>query len=251
MNSEQLETTEVIAFLPCRTGSQRVPKKNTRPFSKAGKSLFDIKIAQLVACPRINQIVVSTNDPNIKSKVMALQPHWKGRIILDHRPDHLCLASTSTDALIGYLPTIIQNGHVLWTHVTSPFVNADDYSTIIDAYFTGIASGEYTSLMSVTKLQTFLWGKTGPINYDRKQEKWPRTQTLTPVFEVNSAAFMASARDIKNTNDRITDRVQLFEIEKAKCIDIDHMDEFILAAKIYETVNIIQTSEKNSRDQHQ
>ena len=38
--------------------------------------------------------------------------------------------------------------------------------------------------MTTTLLQAFLWTESGPLTYDRGAEKWPRTQTLTPVHEV-------------------------------------------------------------------
>lgn len=67
MISAHQHTDELIAFLPCRAGSQRVPFKNTRQFDGDGRSLFDIKMQQLIACPHIDRIVVSTTDDAIKN----------------------------------------------------------------------------------------------------------------------------------------------------------------------------------------
>ena len=48
---------KVVAFLPCRRGSQRVPDKNTRPSSRDGRSLLAIKLEQLVATRQIDELV--------------------------------------------------------------------------------------------------------------------------------------------------------------------------------------------------
>lgn len=224
---------ELIAFLPCRSGSQRVPFKNTRQFDNNGRSLFDIKISQLISCQYIDRIVVSTNDEMIINAVESVCK-WNGeRIVLDRRPDHLCSSATLTDELIRYVPTIIPSGHILWTHVTSPFVEPSDYSDIINRYFENLSSGEFTSLMTVTRLQGFMWNEAGPINYDRTKEKWPRTQMLDIVYEVNSAAFLISAALMAQTGDRISDRVLMYELSKSKSVDIDHIDEFNLASDMY------------------
>ena len=49
------------------------------------------------------------------------------------RPDELA-SMASTDDLIKYVPEIMPDGHILWTHVTSPFIGPDVYYQIIDTY---------------------------------------------------------------------------------------------------------------------
>src|SRR5690606_16707270 len=114
------------------------------------------------------------------------------KIIIDIRPEHLATSQTSTDELIKYVPTIIKEGHVLWTHVTSPFLSSNTYQTAIEKYFKVLNAGTYDSLMTVNKIQTFLWNQQGSINYNREIEKWPRTQTLPKIYEINSGIFINS-----------------------------------------------------------
>ena len=53
---------EIIAFLPCRAGSQRVRNKNIRKFANYKLGLFELKIKDLIKVKSINTIVVSTNE---------------------------------------------------------------------------------------------------------------------------------------------------------------------------------------------
>ena len=39
--------------------------------------------------------------------------------------------------------------------------------------------------------QKFIWKESEPINYNRNLEKWPKTQTIEPLWEVNSGIFLA------------------------------------------------------------
>ena len=41
-------------------------------------------------------------------------------------------------------------------------------------------------------LQKFIWNDDEPLNYDRNLQKWPKTQTIDPLWEVNSGVFLAS-----------------------------------------------------------
>jgi CMP-N-acetylneuraminic acid synthetase len=223
----------ITAFLPCRAGSQRVPFKNTRPFADRADGLVGIKLEQLVACDAIDEIVLSTND----EAVIAIGERWVeragGRMRIDRRPDHLCDSSTSTDAVIGYVPSIIAEGDILWTHVTSPFFDAGDYADAILRYREGLASGDYDSLMGVTGIHGFIWNEAGPITYDRAVEKWPRTQTIKPLFEINSSIFIAPIEVYRDQGDRVGQRPILHDIGKAKTVDIDWPEDFDIAEMLW------------------
>ncbi len=220
---------EIIAFLPMRKGSQRVKNKNIRDFAGIKGGLTYIKISQLLKVDLIDKIVVSTNDEEVKSIAKSFN---SPKIIIDDRPEHLASSSTSTDELIKYVPIIINNGIVLWTHVTSPFVSENLYKKMIQFYLKNLE--QYDSLMSVTKIQKFLWNENGPINYDRKKEKWPRTQTIRPLYEVNSAAFIADIDIYKKYNDRIGKQPFLYELNEKEAFDIDWEEDFEVAEVLWE-----------------
>lgn len=55
------ETKEVIAIIPSRAGSKRLPGKNYRPF--AGKPLVSWTIELAQRCKEIDEVIISTDDP--------------------------------------------------------------------------------------------------------------------------------------------------------------------------------------------
>lgn len=215
---------EVVAFLPMRKGSQRVKNKNIKDFSGIKGGLTFIKISQLLKSQRIDRIMVSTNDEEVKNIALSFND---AKIIIDDRPEHLASSDTSTDDLVKYVPSIINNSIVLWTHVTSPFVTEKLYDEMIEKYLHSL--DQFDSLMSVTKMQKFLWNKNEPINYNKKEEKWPRTQTIEPIYEVNSGAFIADIEVYKNLNDRVGNKPYLYELSDKESFDIDWEDDFEIA----------------------
>lgn len=219
----------LTVFLPCRSGSERVPEKNTKPFAGVDGGLLTIKLIQLLKVNLIDRIILSTND----IKVIEIANKISGRIIIDKRPEVLARSSTSTDDLIKYVPTIISEGHVLWTHTTSPFLTHEIYDKAISSYFNNLNEGLNDSLMTVNKLQTFLWNENGSFNYNRKDEKWPRTQTLKELFEINSGMFISSINNYQKFEDRIGKNPFLMSSKGYTSFDIDWPEDFELGEMIY------------------
>lgn len=215
----------ITCFLPCRKGSERVPRKNIRPIAGRQFGLLEIKLRQLLACRQIDQVLLSTNDPDIIRYAKTVNDE---RLVIQERDDALAASSTSTDELIEYAGGQIPDGDILWTHVTSPFLNAEAYDQMIEEYLRRREEG-YDSLMSVTEIRGFLWDKGGPVNYDRGIEKWPRTQTLEPLYEVNSAVFLAPSEVYRSSGDRIGERPFKYVLDKIQGFDIDWEDDFLIA----------------------
>ena len=216
----------MTCFLPCRKGSERVPKKNIRPIAGYQYGLLEIKLNQLLSSQRIDHIILSTNDPDVIAYARSVD---SPRLEIRTRADELASSSTSTDQLIEYAGTQVEQGDLLWTHVTSPFLTARHYDDMIEAYLAKREEG-YDSLMSVNELRGFLWNDAGPINYDRNVEKWPRTQTLEPLYEINSAVFLAPLEVYRTRNDRIGDAPFKYVLDKIQGFDIDWEDDFLMAA---------------------
>lgn len=214
----------VRCFLPCRKGSERVPRKNIRPFAEFSGGLLEIKLKQLLESKVIEEVVLSTNDEEILDFAISLSNE---RLRVHRRDERLCMSETSTDDLVGHAVALIPEGHILWTHVTSPFLSADIYDLLVGRYLSAIEDG-YDSLMTTTLTHGFFWDESGPVNYDRKHEKWPRTQTIQPLHEVNSAVFLSSADNYRNLGDRIGAHPLLYPLDKIAGFDVDWPEDFAL-----------------------
>ncbi len=220
-------------FLPCRKGSQRVKNKNIRKFAEFDKGLLQLKLDQLLGVKQFDEIILSTNDQEIIDYGSSLKD---SRLRIDHRRDELCRSDTSTDDLIEYVPELVSKGHVLWTHVTSPFINMEDYEQAIARYRNALSRG-YDSLMSVSRIQKFIFQEDAhAVNFNRGIEKWPRTQTIKPLFESNSAYFISPIETYTKLADRIGNHVYMDELDKFKSFDIDWEEDFIIAESIWKRI---------------
>jgi len=218
-------TEKLTCFLPCRAGSRRVVRKNIKPFAGFDFGLIQVKLRQLLAAELIDEVVLSTNDADILAFAESLN---EPRLRLHKRVENLASSETSTDQLVAHALELIPDGHIIWTHVTSPFINEKHYDQVIRIYFDQLKKG-YDSLMTTTAIYGFLWQDEQPMNYERSAEKWPRTQTLEAVHEVNSGAFLAHDTIYRELNDRIGERPYLCELGKFIGYDIDWPEDFMIA----------------------
>lgn len=232
-----MKNNSVSVFLPVRKGSQRVTNKNTRKFVHFNGGLLDLKLNQLIKVNSISEIILSTND-EASLKIGKAFNHISKKIRIIERPDNLALSSTNLTDLVKYVPTICTSEHILWTHVTSPFVDEIEYNHAIEHYFKALSLG-YDSLMSVEKFNNFLWSKKNNDIINRvTEQRWPQTQDLEELYEINSAIFLASRKIYCDNLDRIGVKPELFIQDSIKSFDIDWEDDFTLAELIYKKNHI-------------
>ena len=222
----------VIAVVPCRAGSERVKNKNTRPFAEIPGGLLELKLSQLAAVAELEEIIVSTNDPAVAEFARGFSAEQDSRVTVIDRPDELGRSSTPMSEFIQYLGALRDQGTMLMTHVTHPFVTAAVFQELIEAWHRAQQRG-HDSLLTVTKLHTFLWdAQRRPFNYDDAEEKWPRSQDIAPLFEINHAAYLIPFRRVREIGDRVGENPALHEMSGEAVMDIDWDDEFALLQDI-------------------
>ena len=220
-------------FLPCRRGSQRIPQKNIKKFGSYEGGLVELKLLQLLSVPEVDEILLSTNDEEV---ICIAEKFENKKIRIDMRPEALCTSQTTTDELILYFSNLWRDEHIMWTHVTAPFFTAKDYSSAINTYVEKVVLGDYDSLFSVLKVQSFLWDQHGPM-FDREKVKWPFTQSIDPIFEADSAVFMIHSELAKRYSDRIGLEPFKYMNNKLNSIDIDYPEDFEFAERIWIALN--------------
>jgi len=210
---------KIIALVPIRHHSQRVPGKNYRPL--AGKPLFHHIISTLLACPEINQVVVDTDSPPVMD---GLCQHLPTVRILE-RPTALCADSVPMNEILLYDTSQVEADLYLQTHTTNPLLRQQTISRGIQALLTSYPA--YDSLFSVTRLQTRLWDQLGrAINHN--PAVLLQTQDLPPVYEENSCLYIFNRQTLLARRNRLGERPLMFEINAAEAWDIDEELDFAI-----------------------
>ena len=71
------------------------------------------------------------------------------------------------------------------------------------------------------------------MNYQRETEKWPRTQTVQSLYEIDSGAFISSIENYNLFEDRIGSKPFKYTQDDIKSLDIDWPKDFDLAERIF------------------
>ena len=209
-------TDRIVALVPMRHDSERVPGKNYRPM--AGKPLYRHIVETLLAVPEVDRVVIDTDSPTVKADAAGAFPEV---IVLD-RPEHLRDGSIPmNDVLLNDVRQLPAELY-LQTHSTNPLLRAETISRAIRDLR---ASPEHDSLFTVTRIQARLWSAEGkPMNHD--PAVLLRTQDLPPVFLENSCMYLFTRDLLEGRGTRIGARPMLFEVDRDEASDIDEEQDF-------------------------
>lgn len=209
----------IVALVPMRHHSQRVPGKNYRPL--AGKPLFHHIIETLLAVPQINQIVVDTDSNEVMD---GMKQHFPSVNIIN-RPESLRADDVPMNEILIHDTGLFPADFYMQTHSTNPLLKAESISKAIQLLLTNYPN--YDSLFSVTRLQTRLYDKDGnAINHNPKE--LIQTQDLPPVYEENSCIYIFTRENLLAKRHRISDKPLLFAIDADEAWDIDEELDFAI-----------------------
>jgi CMP-N-acetylneuraminic acid synthetase len=208
---------KIVALIPMRHHSQRVPGKNYRPL--ASKPLYQHIVETLLAVPAITEVAVDTDSEPIMD---GLRQHFpEVRII--NRPESLRADSIPMNEILIYDTGQVQADFYLQTHSTNPLLRPETVSRAVETFLANYPA--YDSLFSVTRLQTRLYDRDGKaINHNPRELL--QTQDLPPVYEENSCIYIFTRQNLVAKKHRLGNYPFMFEMNAAEAWDIDEELDF-------------------------
>ncbi len=215
---------KVVALVPMRHHSERVPGKNYRPFVE--KPLYHYIVSSLFACPLVTAVVIDTDSQTIQEDVKNNFP----QVVLLERPEHLRAGTVPMNDVLLNDVVQVEADYYLQTHSTNPLLKAETITKALEEFLNSYPI--YDSLFSVTRLQTRLWDSlTRAVNHN--PAILLRTQDLPPVYEENSCLYIFTRQILESKHNRIGDRPLMFEIDRLEATDIDEELDFRIAEFLY------------------
>ncbi len=213
---------KIIAIIPARGGSKRLPNKNLLPLNGIPLLVHSINYAKNKG---IAKIVVTTNDAKIKEIALKF-----GAEVLD-RPYHLATdEATTVSALKHVLESINEDFEtVVLLQPTNPLRPEN----LLKEAFKKFEEGNYDSLMTVTrnyqKFGKIVNERFVPYNYKIGQ----RSQDLEPLYFENGLLYITKASLI--FEDKILGKNNFsFIVEHPfASIDIDTQEDFDYAEYLF------------------
>jgi N-acylneuraminate cytidylyltransferase len=223
---------KIVALLPMKGNSERVPNKNLKDFS--GKPLYHRVMETLLSSSYINYVVVNTDSEAIKSDISK---NFDDRVIVIDRPEEIIGDFVSMNTVIDCDINIVDADIYLQTHSTNPLLKKKSVDDAIEKMLELLPEKVYDSIFSVTKMQTRLYKADGQA-YNHNPEELLRTQDLEPLFEENSNFYIFTKESFLNSGKkRIGLKPFMFEIDKIEAVDIDEPQDFVIAESLYKLLS--------------
>lgn len=210
----------IVALVPMRHHSERVPGKNYRPF--ASRPLYHHIISRLLECPLLAEVVIDTDSPVIREGASQHFP----QVRLIERPEDLTAGMVPVNDVLLYDVTQVEADYYLQTHSTNPLLRTETIGQAIQLFLDNHPT--YDSLFSATRVQTRLWDDhVRAINHN--PAILLRTQDLPPVYEENSCLYIFTRATLETQRNRIGKRPLMFEMDRIEAWDIDEELDFRVA----------------------
>lgn len=223
-------TSRVVAIIPARGGSKGLPGKNVRLL--AGKPLIAYSIEAATACPLIDRVLVSTDDPAIASVARA----W-GAEVPFLRPPELAEDRTPTEPVLAHALAWLEaeEGYradiVVFLQPTDVFrkrwMVEEVVRRLLEDEMLDSAFVAYKTHKNFWRRQGGTWTRLAPdLAYGPRQTREPLYREDTGLACATRARFVREGR-------RLGDRVALVPVEDV-CTGVDIHDEldFWLAERL-------------------
>lgn len=223
---------KVLAIIPARGGSKRLPRKNVLPLQD--KPLIAWSIDAGLQSRYIDRVVVSTDCDEIAQIAIEY-----GADVPFMRPAEIAGDTASTDSVLLHLLASLSSDSqvdiVVVLQPTSPLRTAEDIDLVLELLIEKQAEG----VVSVCECaHSPFWSNSLPSDgnmgaFIRDDVKGKRSQDLPTCYRLNGAvyAFTADAL-IANRGIGYTKSVFSFEMPALRSVDIDHELDFKLAEVI-------------------
>ncbi|EKO3577032.1 acylneuraminate cytidylyltransferase family protein [Vibrio metschnikovii] len=222
----------VIAVIPARGGSKRLPGKNTKLL--AGKPLIRWTTQAAVASGEFDMVIVSTDSQAIAD--IAIQD--SGVIFPGLRPIELASDTATTNDVISHVVQWVEDnysmvGIVAILQPTSPFRTAQHIKEAMALY----KEKKATAVVSVCELDH-------PIQYcnrlpsDNSLNGFitplvnKRSQELQPFYRLNGAIYLFDRQHVGDLSGIYCESSYAYLMDKKSSVDIDDEFDFLLAEAI-------------------
>ena len=228
----------LLAIIPARAGSKRLPGKNIIDF--AGKPMISWSIEAALASKYIDNVIVSTEDNNIAKISKRF-----GAEVPFLRPKELATdEANSVDVIISVLDNLklrnIFYDYIILLQPTSPLRGVRDINKSIEL----MLFKECASVVSVCKVNhNPLWINTLPgddsmVNFIDNYFLNKSSQDLPHYYKLNGAIYLCDSKRLRDEKSLfIKESCFAFKMNFSHSIDIDSKDDLHLANSFLDKYN--------------
>jgi len=217
---------KIVAMIPARMGSKRIPNKNIRLLN--GKPLIQYAIDAVKEADCFDEIWVNSDGEPIREIAI------NSGVNFYKRPAYYASDEASNDEFTEDFFNNVPADIVIQVLPTSPFISAEEIREFVQKFvYNGL-----DTLISMVDVQIEAIYKNVPINFDQKKIT-PPSQTLEPI-KAYGCSLMGWRKNnyLKNIKKYGAayhggdGKIDFFTLKGYSTVDIDNEEEFQLAESV-------------------
>ena len=209
---------KIVAFLPIKLNSQRLPHKNILPI--AGHPLCWHLTNTLINVEAIDEVYTFCSDKAVMDYVAE-----GTKFLL--RDKYFDGDSVKSFELIGKFIESVDSDIYVFANTTSPFLKVSTVENALD----NMLLRDFDSALTVQEFRTFARFKGDPINYDINDI--PKTQDIEPVYIETSGFYIFNKEIFTEHHRRVGFKPYLQIVDGLESVDIDTKEDYDFAEKLY------------------
>jgi N-acylneuraminate cytidylyltransferase len=221
-----LDGKRILALIPARGGSKRLPRKNVLLLK--GKPLIEWSINAAQFSQYVDEVFVSSDDTEILDVVAKT-----GLGIQQPRPNELASDTATTDSVIKHVLEVQKPNFdiLVLLQPTSPLRNSHHIDQALELYLKKSAN----SVVSVTECEhSPLWSNTlaqdGSMCDFITEKSKKRAQDLETYFRLNGAIYIYDIKAwLNNSGSRYDENTFAYVMDAKDSVDIDNQLDFEFA----------------------
>lgn len=222
----------MIAIIPARGGSKRIPRKNVKLFH--GKPIIAYAIQAALNSNLFEEVIVSTEDneiAEIAKEFGATVPFFRSEKNAD---DY----ATTSDVLLEVLDEMEKkrknSENVCCIYPTAPLIDSRDLKLAKDIFI----EGEFDSLISCVAFsfpiqRAFILDSNKEIKLLHPELIHTRSQDLETTYHDAGAFYFFNVKSFRNNKSLWSGKIGSYELTETKVQDIDTIEDWKLAELKY------------------
>ena len=223
----------IVAVIPARGGSKRIPKKNIKKFF--GKPIISYSIKAAIDSKLFDKVIVSTDCKNIAQVAINY-----GAEVPFMRPKELSGDFLGTHEVVGHALKRLEDfgdtvEYACCLYATAPMIQGSD---LIKGYDL-IKTEKWKAVIAATKysypvFRSFKKLPNGGLEMVFPEHYNSRSQDLPEVYHDAGQFYWAKAQEWKNKPGGFSENNTIIELPNYLVQDIDTIEDWNRAEKIYE-----------------
>lgn len=224
----------IVAVIPARGGSKRIPKKNIKKFF--GKPIISYSIKAAIDSKLFDTVIVSTDCENIAEVAIN-----HGAEVPFMRPKELSGDFLGTHEVVGHALKWLEDfgdavDYACCIYATAPMIQGSD---LIKGYDL-IKTEKWKSVIAATKysypvFRSFKKLPNGGLEMVFPEHYNSRSQDLPEVYHDAGQFYWAKAQEWKDKPGGFSENNTIIELPSYLVQDIDTIEDWNRAEKIYES----------------